>query len=424
MTAFISVNDEEHFSSGLIRTEVFPLLAEFEKLPKTTIKKILNHQQENNRDPQDSNVNPKCRIPFNWVEYQGQQITSILSRIKKRKRNTFVSNNDDNDFISSNNNNNNNNSSSNNNNNNNNSNNNNNNSNNNSNNNNNNNTIKSNIEKKDESDQKKEISNDEEIKDTQSPTGKSKNVSVSFAESIFTNSLLKNHDHMSNNEMYVTACRSRNTSSSISEEIGIDESGRGSLCGPVVVAAVVLPDDIEKDENFLSCLNDSKTISENMRTIIAIEIQKRALSWTVQYSSVRQIDETNILEANMNACHRCLSEILIKKNLRHPSGPVTCAAMDGNYWTPSDLYGKLTVTPETKGDSRFRNIAAASILAKVYRDLWILKFSSCNEEIANKYDLIKNKGYGTPKHLAALKEYGPVRGLHRLTFSPCSSLQA
>lgn len=177
-------------------------------------------------------------------------------------------------------------------------------------------------------------------------------------------------------------------------EAGCDEAGRGCLAGPVVAAAVILPDDFHHP-----WLNDSKQVTEARREALRLIIEKEAIAWGVGICSPREIDSINILRASIEAMHRALDALQV---------PPASVIVDGNRFTPwRDLPWRTFV----KGDSRFGNIAAASILAKTHRDEIMrrlaLDYPAYNWEI--------NKGYPTRDHRAAIAALGPTPH-HRLTF--------
>ena len=177
-------------------------------------------------------------------------------------------------------------------------------------------------------------------------------------------------------------------------EAGIDEAGRGSLAGPVTAAAVILP----KGLNIIG-LNDSKKISKIKRDKLRIEIEDKALAFSVVNINSKLIDESNILKATIKAMHEAIK--LLKVKPKH-------LLIDGNYFNKyKDIPHKCIV----KGDSKYQNIAAASILAKTYRDELMvnlaLKF--------NEYGWSKNKGYGTKEHRNAIIKHGLTK-YHRKSF--------
>lgn len=177
-------------------------------------------------------------------------------------------------------------------------------------------------------------------------------------------------------------------------EAGLDEVGRGCLAGPVVAAAVILP------KNYThSILNDSKQLSHRQREILKADIQRDALAWAVAEVSHEDIDRINILKASFLAMHRAVDMLAIKPE--H-------LLVDGNRFTP---YPMIPHTCIIKGDAHYLSIAAASVLAKTYRDDLMtqlgLEFQA--------YGWAKNVGYPTPIHRAAIREFGPTK-YHRMSF--------
>lgn len=182
---------------------------------------------------------------------------------------------------------------------------------------------------------------------------------------------------------------------------GIDEVGRGALFGPVVAAAVILPASA-MGQLSQAGVTDSKRLSPNQRQILAQQIQASALSCKIGIASVREIDRLNILQASLLAMRRAI--------YRLQPQPQICL-IDGNQRIPD-----LTILQETivQGDCKSLSIAAASIVAKVWRDRLIIRLAARYPG----YDLATNKGYGTAKHRQALKQLG-VSCQHRRSFSPC-----
>ncbi len=177
-------------------------------------------------------------------------------------------------------------------------------------------------------------------------------------------------------------------------EAGCDEAGRGCLAGPVFAAAVILPLDFENE-----LLNDSKQLSEKQRYFLRPLIKKEALAWAVEMVDNHEIDEVNILNASFLAMNRAVKKLKIEPE--H-------LLIDGNRFRPQT---KIPFTCMVKGDGRFYSIAAASILAKTYRDDFMLK---AHEEFPN-YSWDKNKGYPTKKHREGIKKFG-VTKYHRMSF--------
>lgn len=177
-------------------------------------------------------------------------------------------------------------------------------------------------------------------------------------------------------------------------EAGCDEAGRGCLAGPVYAAAVILPRDYKNN-----ILNDSKQLSETKRKLLRIEIEKEAISYAVGVVDNIEIDKINILNASFLAMHRAIEQLTIKPEL---------LLIDGNRFKP---YKKVPHECIIKGDGKFLSIAAASILAKTYRD----DFMEEAHENYPSYDWKTNKGYPTKKHREGIKQFGSTP-LHRQSF--------
>ncbi|MFT4223813.1 ribonuclease HII [Dysgonomonas sp.] len=178
-------------------------------------------------------------------------------------------------------------------------------------------------------------------------------------------------------------------------EAGCDEAGRGCLAGPVFAAAVILPDDFECEE-----LNDSKQLSEKARYKLRPFIEEKALAWAVGIADQKEIDEINILNASFLAMQRAVASLKIRP--QH-------LLIDGNRFR---RYEDIPHTCVVKGDGKLLPIAAASVLAKTYRDDFMLKIA----EEYPLYDWKNNKGYPTQKHRDAVCKYGATP-YHRLTFN-------
>lgn len=179
----------------------------------------------------------------------------------------------------------------------------------------------------------------------------------------------------------------------ISAICGVDEAGRGPLAGPVCAAAVILPANLE-----IPGLNDSKKLTDKKRRELFPVIKEQAIAYGIAFASEKEIDEINILQATFLAMQRALNQL---------EGKAAFALIDGNR---EKDFG-LPVMTVVKGDSRSANIAAASVLAKVTRDIYM-------EELAEKYPRYGfeiHKGYGTKAHYAALTELGPCEA-HRQSF--------
>lgn len=185
---------------------------------------------------------------------------------------------------------------------------------------------------------------------------------------------------------------------------GVDEVGRGALFGPVVAAAVILQPDVDLwlQEQGVS---DSKTLTPNKRQKLVPVIHSAAIDAQIGWVSVRQIDRINILQASLQAMGRAVSRLSPR--------PTQCL-VDGNQLIPGLGIEQQTVV---KGDQVVIAIAAASILAKVWRDTLIIRLA----ERYPGYNLASNKGYGSPEHLAGLQTLGPTR-YHRRSFKRCQWL--
>lgn len=178
-------------------------------------------------------------------------------------------------------------------------------------------------------------------------------------------------------------------------EAGCDEAGRGCLAGPVFAAAVILPPDFTHP-----WLNDSKTLTERRRDKMRDIIEREAIAWAIGSSSAEEIDDINILRASILAMHRALDALSVKPQL---------VVVDGNIFTP--WRPEVSYTTVVKGDATLGNIAAASILAKTYRDEYICRAAADYPD----YGWEQNKAYPTVAHRAAIAAHGPSP-LHRLTF--------
>ena len=177
-------------------------------------------------------------------------------------------------------------------------------------------------------------------------------------------------------------------------EAGCDEAGRGCLAGPVVAAAVILD-----PRKRIKGLNDSKKITEKQRDILRPQIEEKALAWAVGIVSHKEIDVMNILRGSFVAMHRALDQLSTKAEF---------IIVDGNRFIP---YNDVPHECMIKGDGRFQNIAAASILAKTHRDEIMQALHSKHPE----YGWDRNKGYPTKEHRLAIREHGPTP-FHRMSF--------
>ncbi len=178
-------------------------------------------------------------------------------------------------------------------------------------------------------------------------------------------------------------------------EAGCDEAGRGCLSGPVVAAAVILPADFHHE-----FLNDSKLVTESKREILKPIIESQALAWGVGMVHEKEIDEINILNASFLAMHRAIDQLVLRPEF---------LLIDGNRFNP---YPNISAECIVKGDQKYKSIAAASILAKTYRDEYMEKLHA---EFP-VYDWQQNKGYPTKKHREAIREFGACK-YHRMSFT-------
>ena len=183
--------------------------------------------------------------------------------------------------------------------------------------------------------------------------------------------------------------------SAFSLECGCDEAGRGCLAGPVVAAAVILPQNFE-----CPLLNDSKQLTELQREALRPIIEKEALAWAVAEVDNHEIDEINILNASILAMHRAVQKLTTRPKF---------IIVDGNRFKPFEDIPHQTIV---KGDSKYLSIAAASVLAKTHRDELM---QTLHAEFPH-YDWDKNKAYPTLKHRASIREHGTT-GYHRMTFN-------
>lgn len=196
-------------------------------------------------------------------------------------------------------------------------------------------------------------------------------------------------------------------------EAGIDEAGRGCLFGRMYVAAVVLPSELDcfsDNGNLLMSIKDSKKLSEKKRDMLYDYIKENAVDYSVQWCDNKQIDEENVLQADLNTMHKALDALVV---------PVQRILVDGDCWKPWQTDPEAEVYKIIEGDSKFLAIAAASILAKVERDRWVLSECDANPDWDTHYGLRSNKGYGTAKHMEGIKAHG-VTPLHRMSYAPCS----
>ena len=178
-------------------------------------------------------------------------------------------------------------------------------------------------------------------------------------------------------------------------EAGCDEAGRGCLAGSVYAAAVILPEDYQNE-----LLNDSKQLTEKKRYELREIIERDAVAWAVGIVTPEEIDKVNILNASILAMHRALDQLKVRPE---------AIIVDGNRFKP---YQKLPHTTIVKGDGKYLSIAAASILAKTYRDDYMNQLA----EEYPQYDWRSNKGYPTKKHREAIRQFG-ITPYHRKSYN-------
>lgn len=197
-------------------------------------------------------------------------------------------------------------------------------------------------------------------------------------------------------------------------ETGTDEAGRGCLAGPVTAAAVILPADFDNE-----FLNDSKQLSEKIREQLKPVIEQHAVCFAVTHLHPDEIDEINILNASMKGMHECIlklnqvPEFIIVDGNRALNAKLGLKNTFGKQFSAIEIELLKSIPSQSiiKGDSKFLSIAAASVLAKTYRDAYM---DQIHEEFP-MYNWRKNKGYPTKEHREAIKKYGPTK-YHRMSF--------
>jgi ribonuclease HII len=192
-------------------------------------------------------------------------------------------------------------------------------------------------------------------------------------------------------------------------EIGIDEAGRGPLFGRVYAGAVIWGPETKDYELIM----DSKKLSAKKRALALKWIKSNVLAWGIGWAEPNEIDSINILNATKLAMDRAIDNL---KNSFNIDNELKSLIIDGVGWDKK--FKEYNTTSIVKGDTKYLSIAAASILAKEYHDDYIKQLCNNEPELNEKYDLIKNMGYGTKKHLEAIKKYGNSN-YHRITFAPC-----
>lgn len=279
-----------------------------------------------------------------------------------------------------------------------------------------------------------EIIEDDDILDNEEDTFE---IEVAPSRSKKRNSTLKKNEEKDNSlvsDTNVKPVRVRKPTSSLSKfykedphivEIGSDEAGRGPLFGRVYSAAVVLPKDDSFDHNKMK---DSKKFhSKKKIEEVANYIKENAIAWSVKYADEITIDTINILQATQQAMHDAITDVKTQMIQLNPNLKPTdiLLLIDGNYFNPLTHFNKATNKIEyipykmiEGGDNKYTSIAAASILAKVERDKYIEDLCEENPELAERYGIDSNKGYGAKRHLDGIKQYG-ITKWHRRSFGIC-----
>ena len=194
-------------------------------------------------------------------------------------------------------------------------------------------------------------------------------------------------------------------------EIGIDEAGRGSLIGRVYAAAVIWNIDFD-NKNII----DSKKLTSKKRLEQDIWIKNNVHAWGIGWAENDEIDKLNILKATEIAMERAINNLKIQFNLNEH---INILIIDGLGW--NNKFSNYNTYSVIKGDNKLYSIAAASILAKVAHDNYIIDLCIENNDLNDKYNLLKNMGYGTKKHINGIINYG-VTKYHRISFKPCSTI--
>ena len=203
-------------------------------------------------------------------------------------------------------------------------------------------------------------------------------------------------------------------------EIGVDEAGRGPMLGRVYTAAVILPKDDEFQHHLMK---DSKKFTSKKKIMeVAEYIKENAISWSVAYATEKEIDSMNILQATYKAMHASIRGLDGVKASNFNSYRLL---VDGSNFKPfieydneSGMIANISHTCITGGDNKYTSIAAASILAKTERDLYIEKLCEENPILNERYNIVKNKGYGTKEHIDGINTYG-ISDFHRKSFGIC-----
>ena len=216
-------------------------------------------------------------------------------------------------------------------------------------------------------------------------------------------------------------------------EAGLDEVGRGCLFGNVVTCACIMPHEYPESDVLHLQIRDSKRLSPKKRKILSDYILKTAIAIGIGSASEKEIDSLNIRNATQVAFHRAIDQVITSLKRTHPDRHLDFAIVDGDYFKPYILSGQedqdddesnepnhwLPFATVEQGDDKYLSIAAASIVAKVYRDEQVLEIVERYPEFQEHYGLKSNKGYGTKAHMDGLKRFGATE-FHRLSFKPCA----
>lgn len=213
-------------------------------------------------------------------------------------------------------------------------------------------------------------------------------------------------------------------------QLGVDEVGRGCFSGPVVAGAVLWDSKwlVEHKDEFqhLKWIKDSKKMTHKRRTECAQFIKTHAKAYSISYISAQQIDEKNILNAAYEAMHNSIDQITDKFKIdRLLVDGISFKSYKNKHVSIENIGNDNIMVPhhcEPQGDNKYLCIASASILAKVERDEYIIDLCKSHPEFQERYDWINNKGYGTPKHINGIREFG-LSEHHRRTFGMCKNIE-
>lgn len=215
-------------------------------------------------------------------------------------------------------------------------------------------------------------------------------------------------------------------------EIGLDEAGRGPLFGRVYVAAVILPTATATTFRHEDMKDSKKFTSKRKICEVSDYIKAHSVAWSIQYIEAEEIDRINILQAVLKAMHLCIAECIRKMDQiacetesEKTAAQDYCLLIDGNQFKPYTMFNETTCELDCirhemveGGDNKYTSIAAASILAKVARDQYILDLCARHPDLVNRYHLDTNMGYGTKQHMAGILEHG-IADEHRKSYGPC-----